>query len=205
MSRLLETIKILDGEICNIAYHNRRFNESRKALFDVDDILDLRDHIDFPMDYSNGVYKCRVLYSEEVEQVEFHEYHLKPIRSIKLVSNDTIDYTYKYEDRSELNSMYELRGEADDILIVRQGLVTDSFYCNVAFKTGQAQWITPSDPLFAGTKRQRLIDEDQLSIGDIRLENLSDYSHIRLFNSMIEFGEIELAIDAIKAKPALSF
>jgi len=138
--------------------------------------------------------------------VEFYEYHLKPIESIKIVRNDTIDYVYKYEDRSELNSMYELRGDADDILIVRRGLITDSFYCNVAFKTGQGQWITPSKPLLAGTKRQRLIDEDQqLSIGDIELENLTDYSHIRLFNSLIEFGEIELAIDAIKTKPALSF
>jgi len=43
-----------------------------------------------------------------------------------------------------------------------------------------------------------LIDEDQLSTGDIKLENLSDYSNIRLFNSMIEFGKIELAIDAIR-------
>ena len=140
MSRLLETIKILDGEICNIAYHNRRLNQSRRVLFDADDTIDLKDYIDIPLDKSHGVYKCRVLYSEEVEQVEFHEYHLKPIRSIKLVSNDTIDYTYKYEDRSELNSMYELRGEADDILIVRQGLVTDSFYCNVAFKTGPVSY-----------------------------------------------------------------
>jgi len=98
-----------------------------------------------------------------------------------------------------------LRGEDDDILIVKRGLITDSFYCNVAFKTGQSQWITPSDPLLAGTKRQRLIDEDQLSIGDIKLENLTDYSHIRLFNSMIEFGEIELAIDAINAKSTLNF
>jgi len=198
MSRLLETIKIIDGDICNIAYHNRRFNESRKALFDVDDILDLRDHIDFPMDYSNGVYKCRVLYREEVEQVEFHKYHFKAINSIQAVRCDNIDYSYKYEDRSQLNKLYDFKGSADDILIIKRGLVTDSFYCNVAFKTGQGQWITPSDPLLAGTKRQRLIDEDQLSIGDIELENLTDYSHIRLFNSLIEFGEIELAIDAIR-------
>jgi len=197
MSRLLETIKIQDG--------NLRFNESRRVFLDACDRLNLSNHIAIPEELTKGTYKCRVLYRDQIEQIEFHKYQIKTIQSLRVVHHDFLDYSYKYEDRSELNRLYELRGEDDDILIVKRGLITDSFYCNVAFKTGQSQWITPSDPLLAGTKRQRLIDEDQLSIGDIKLENLTDYSHIRLFNSMIEFGEIELAIDAINAKSTLNF
>lgn len=202
MSRLLETIKIADGRICNIAYHNRRLNRSRAAHYTVADPIDLRDHITVPLDKPNGVYKCRVLYQSDIQQIEYHEYQIKAIKSLQLVKANTIEYSHKYEDRSALLDLYQSKGQADDILIIKRGLVTDSYYCNVAFRTLDDQWITPTTPLLQGTKRQQLLDEGILSTDDIRLNDLDDYTAICLFNSMIEFGEIELPIDAINTDPS---
>ena len=197
MSRLLETIKIADGQICNIAYHNRRLNRSRVAHYTVADTIDIRDHIDIPLDKRNGVYKCRVLYQSDIQQVEYHEYQIRTINSLQLVKANIIEYSHKYEDRSALLDLFQLKGEVDDILIIKRGLVTDSYYCNVALRTSDDQWITPTAPLLRGTKRQQLLDEGILSTGDISRDDLDDYSAICLFNSMIEFGEIELPIAAI--------
>ena len=194
---MLETIKIADGQICNIAYHNRRLNRSRVAHYTVADTIDIRDHIDIPLDKRNGVYKCRVLYQSDIQQVEYHEYQIRTINSLQLVKANIIEYSHKYEDRSALLDLFQLKGEVDDILIIKRGLVTDSYYCNVALRTSDDQWITPTAPLLRGTKRQQLLDEGILSTGDISRDDLDDYSAICLFNSMIEFGEIELPIAAI--------
>ena len=68
--------------------------------------------------------------------------------------------------------------------------------CNIALWNGK-QWITPSVPLLAGTKRASLLDRGEMVAGDIRPEDLPGYSRIRLFNAMIEFGEIDLSVDKI--------
>ena len=149
------------------------------------------------MDKRNGVYKCRVLYQSDIQQVEYHEYQIRTINSLQLVKANIIEYSHKYEDRSALLDLFQLKGEVDDILIIKRGLVTDSYYCNVALRTSDDQWITPTAPLLRGTKRQQLLDEGILSTGDISRDDLDDYSAICLFNSMIEFGEIELPIAAI--------
>ena len=45
---------------------------------------------------------------------------------------DTIDYTYKSAHREELNALYAQKGMADDILIVRNGYLTDTSISNIA-------------------------------------------------------------------------
>lgn len=52
-------------------------------------------------------------------------------------------------------------------------------------------------PLLAGTKRASLLDKGEIVADDIRPDDLPVYSRIRLFNAMIEFGEIEFPVDRI--------
>ena len=54
------------------------------------------------------MFKCRIVYNREIIKVEFVPYVLKQIRSLKLV-NAEIDYAYKYEDRTNINKLLELR------------------------------------------------------------------------------------------------
>ena len=56
------------------------------------------------------------------------------------------------------NQLIEKRKHADDIIIVKNGLVTDSFYANLAFlKNGI--WFTPETPLLLGVQRQFLLSQ----------------------------------------------
>ena len=95
-----------------------------------------------------------------------------------------------------LNRLFACRETEDDVLVVRKGLLTDTSICNVAFWNGK-QWIPPTVPLLAGTKRASLLDRGEMDSGDIRPADMPGYSRIRLFNAMIEFGEIDLPVDKI--------
>lgn len=194
MSPFIETIRIEDGRIHNLSYHNRRMNETRRNVLRQADTLDLSDYIQ-SANFRERT-KCRVEYDNEIRQVEYAAYHIRPVSSLRLVVDDEADYRYKSVDRSVLDRLFACRGTEDDVLVVRRGLLADTSICNVALWDGK-RWVTPSAPLLAGTKRASLLDRGELVVGDIRPEDLPAYSRIRLFNAMIGFGEIDLSVDRI--------
>ncbi len=97
----------------------------------------------------NGIHKCRIVYGKEVEEVTYAPYQMRQVSSLHLVVSDTIDYTYKSAHREELNALYAQKGMADDILIVRNGYLTDTSIANVALYDGDT-WFTPAHPLLRG-------------------------------------------------------
>ena len=113
-----------------------------------------------------------------------------------LIQADDIDYACKSTDRSALNRLFARRGAYDDILIVRRHLLTDTSIANIALFDG-SHWHTPQHPLLKGTKRAELLDKGILTEKDIRMEELPAYSTVRLFNAMIDWGEVELPADCL--------
>lgn len=194
MSPFIETIRIENGRMHNLAYHNRRMNETRRRLLGQVAPLDLGDFI--RPENRAGRVKCRVEYEKEILKVEYAAYHIRPVSSLRLVVADEASYPYKSTDRSVLDRLFALRGAEDDVLIVRGGWLTDTSICNVALWNGE-HWITPALPLLAGTKRTSLLDRGEIVPGNIRPGDLFGYSRIRLFNAMIEFGEIDLSVERI--------
>jgi 4-amino-4-deoxychorismate lyase len=183
---LLETIKIEDGKVHNIQYHQSRCNKSRKILFNSTDVLALLSHINAP---SKGLYRCRIIYDTQIRSVEYIPYQEKDIQSLKIVQS-TLDYIHKYEDRSTLASLIEANIDADDILIEKNGLITDTSIANIAFYAG-GKWFTPKTPLLEGTQRAKLLDTGFLTTEDIKKEELSHYTQVALMNAMIGFKILE--------------
>ncbi|CAK7034277.1 MAG: hypothetical protein PARBA_03981 [Parabacteroides sp.] len=194
MSRYIETIRIEGGRIYNLPYHNRRMNETRRNIFQASDKLDLSDYI-HPEAYQDRT-KCRVVYEQEIVEVEYAPYAIRPVSSLHIVEDNTFCYQYKSTDRDALNRLFASRGVADDVFIVQDGLLTDTSICNIALWNGE-RWLTPSCPLLQGTKRASLMDEGVLFPSEIKVDDLKLYSRIRLFNAMIEFGEIEFPVGNI--------
>ena len=58
-------------------------------------------------------------------------------------------------------------------------------------------WGTPRHPLLPGTKRAALLDKGMIQKADITLEDLRNANKVSLFNAMIDFGEIEIAIENV--------
>ena len=81
----------------------------------------------------------------------------------------------------------------DDILIIKNNYVTDTYYGNVAlFQDGN--WYTPKHPLLNGTRRQNLLDKGRIFEKDIHVKTLENYSRIAIFNAMIPMGSCVLSI-----------
>ena len=192
MCRFIETIQVRDGKLQNLAHHNRRMNETRQAVFGIADQLDILDYTgDCP---ESGFYKCRVVYGREVCEVAFSAYTMRTVRSLRLVGSDTIDYRYKSMDRKELEALYALRGNQDDVLIVRNNILTDTSIANVALEK-EGVWYTPATPLLKGTKRAWLLEQGLLAECGISVDDIYSYSRIALFNAMIDFGSLFLDIN----------
>lgn len=103
---------------------------------------------------------------------------------------------YKSTDRSRLNALVAQKGNCDDIIIVKHGLLTDTSFTNLAIFDGK-HWVTPRHPLLPGTKRAALLDKGMIQKADITLEDLRNANKVSLFNAMIDFGEIEIAIENV--------
>jgi len=197
MCRLIETVKICNGKVFNIDYHNQRLNNSRKTLFGRDDKIDLLQHIHVTDLMVDGLYKCRILYSEVIESVELIPYAKRHLKTLKIVHSDEVRYDHKFEDRRQIDELFSHRDNCDDILIIKDHRLTDTSIGNIALFDGK-MWFTPEIPLLKGTKRQMLIDEKKIISKGIRVADLKNYLKLCVFNAMIEFGEIEIPVSAIK-------
>lgn len=186
---LLETIKCEDGIIDNLTYHQERLERSRRELFGFTDPLELSSILKPP---SHGLYRCRVLYSKTIESVEYIPYTPKLFNTLQIVAS-SITYDYKYANRRELESLLHTYPHADDIIIEKNGLITDTTIANLAFFDGE-KWVTPKEPLLQGTMRAKLIDEGFLHTETIRSEQISSYEQVALINAMLGFKIIKPTI-----------
>ena len=212
--KLLETIRFQNGKFDNLIYHQERMNKSRKELFGCEDEIDLADELTrhqtprmelkvnahktnssssgfaIRMQYDADLQsaKCRIIYSTQIEEIEFLPHQLPEINSLKIVHNNKIDYSHKFLDRSQLNKLYQQKADCDDILIVKKGFVTDTWFANILFFDGK-NWLTPEKPLLKGTQRQYLLDQKKIVPTEIRLKDLMNFKKARLINAMIRFED----------------
>jgi len=186
--KFFETIRIEDGRIHHLPYHQRRVDATLAAHYPHASI-DLAGRITPPPD---GLWRCRVVYDDEIDSVSYHPYTPRKVSSIRLIEAD-IDYPYKYCDRSAIDELFAQRGDADEILIVKEGLLTDTSIANIALYI-EGTWLTPAKPLLAGTTRARLIDEGALKTADLTPDDLKRAQKVALLNAMVGFLEVKLSI-----------
>jgi len=179
-SLLFETIKIENGKIENIEWHNQRCNKSRAELFNTKSLLNLEAFITAP---PTGLYRCRLTYKRDIHSIEYIPYTPKIFNEFTIIKSQ-IDYAYKYNNREELNNLTKLYN--DEIIIEKDGLLTDTSIANIAFYNGQ-EWLTPKTPLLKGTMRAKLLHNRLLTPKNIRKEELQNFSHFALMNAMIGF------------------
>ena len=181
----LETIKSVEGESLNVFYHQKRYEGVLRSL-GATKFKNLRACLNPP---KHGVFRCRVVYSKDAVEVTYHAYVKRDVKTLKLIYDDEIEYSKKYADRKKLDELFLQKDEADDILIIKNNLVTDTSVANIAF-FDENRWITPAQPLLKGTARARLLDQGKIFEQEIRVEDLKNFSKVALLNAMIDFDII---------------
>jgi 4-amino-4-deoxychorismate lyase len=184
MSQLLfETIRLENGVVHNLEYHQSRLDKSRLDLLGFTDKLSLADAIltlDFP---EKGLWKCRVTYAELIENIEFSPYEIKKIERVLLVENDKIKYPHKFIDRIDFENISAQYPDYQEVIITQRGHFTDSTWASLAFFDGQ-NWFTPATFLLPSTRRQQLLDAKILTEKTIRVVDLMNYESFAFISSM---------------------
>lgn len=191
MVRLIESIRIINGRISLLSLHEDRCNHARAKLWHITDAINLRKKMTIPKNYQDGLVKCRIVYSQEIEEISFQKYQIRSIKKIKIIQSDTITYPFKFEERKELDTLYENRMDGEEIMIVKNGMVTDAYYYNFVFQKGK-EYFTPQQPLLEGVMRSSLILQKKIIKKDIFVAEIKEFDAIHLINAMTPLGKIVL-------------
>lgn len=197
MYRFIETIKLLDGQFAHLDYHQRRMDQTIKKFFEQENVIHLKEYLARQSFLTEGLFKCRIVYNKTILSVEFLPYTIKPVRSLKVVHADAIEYAYKFDARDKLLELYNQRGQHDEIIIVKSNRVTDASYANLVFFDG-TNWITPTACLLEGTMRQILIDQRKIMAAQISLSDITNFEKVKLINSMLGFEGPEIPVSQIE-------
>ena len=256
MCRFIETVKLENGNYKLINYHNKRLNDTIIRFFKKtplkSEFIDIGKFLPSPAaEFKNGIFKCRIVYSDKIESIEILPYIKKNIKRLKLVESD-IDYSLKFENRDSINNLFEeskifknknrlnlpanlindntnnsdsnsnsnsndnknsrasdslcrtcnlyddnnTRDSNFDILIVKNGLITDTSYSNIILYDGK-EWVTPESFLLNGVKRQHLLNKCIIKEMKVRTVDLKNFKKISLINAMLEPRDIEIDINDI--------
>ena len=196
MFRLIETIRLHDGKFNNLSYHEQRMHRAMKEIFGVDQKVNLEELLGSYSKPVSGLYKCRLVYNNKGQEVEFISYTVRPAHWLKIVHDDTISYDHKFEDRKEIENNFMKRSNCDDVLIIKKGKVTDTSQANIVFRR-RNEWITPVSFLLPGTMRQSLLDSKTIVEEEIRVDELSGFNSFKLVNAMLMFDAPERSIENI--------
>lgn len=196
MSRLIESIKLQDGMFFNLHYHEHRMMHSLHSLFGEVEVVDLGTLLHCSNFPPQGLYKCRIIYDSVSHEITYTPYEARRIQRIKALEDDNIVYPFKFEDRGHINRLFEMRGDCDDVLIIRNGMVTDCSYSNIVFRKG-SEWFTPSVPLLEGTMRQNLLDQNKIQAREIEKNDIRSFDGFKIINAMLEFDSPEIDVSHI--------
>ncbi|MFT6204377.1 MAG: 4-amino-4-deoxychorismate lyase [Spirosomataceae bacterium] len=185
--KFFETIKLLDGKLFLLPYHEKRMRATRLFFYGINDVIDLSEIIEVPENLQKGLYRCRVSYDKVIRNVEFFAYELKENEKILLLEiGKNYDYSFKFEDRVFFKNALQENPDVDDVLFLSNDYVTDCTYTNIVLYDGN-RWVTPDTQLLTGVKRQYCIDNDVITVRKVKIQHLVDYQKIALINSMRDF------------------
>ena len=188
MFQFIESIKIEDQEIFLLDYHQKRVNETFKQ-FGKETSIDLEKIFKNLQHDEDGLYKLRIVYDlDRKYTTQLIPYAIPEIDDFKLVENNTIDYSFKYENRKELNMMKE-KAKAEEIIIVKNNRITDTSFSNLLFQKGK-DWFTPDTYLLNGVQRQYLLKNKKIKEAEITLQNLREFSHFQIINALNDFDDM---------------
>lgn len=194
--RFIESIRVCDGKFCSLEWHLRRMRQTIAYWQYSLDLSILSWQV--PEELGSEIFKCRIVYDSKIREITYSPYQPRIIRSLKLVDGDALDYAFKYEDRSAIMRLLQLKESCDDILITKGGYITDTSYSNVVLENSEGLFV-PHTFLLNGTRRQRLLSEGIVRERAIRPSDLGQYHRLYLINALIGLEEdVSLPLSAVR-------
>jgi len=186
MYPLVESVRIENRQLHHIDLHNRRINHAIRAVYGKELMVDIEAIVKIPENLSADRYKCRLNFYPDKVDYTIIPYTQREIKSLKVIVDNTIDYTFKSENRQQLDVSFLKRGNCDDIIIIKNGHITDAWAANILLFDGK-DWFTPDTPLLKGVQREFLLQEEKIKQREITTGVLNIFQKVKLINAMIDF------------------
>ncbi|WP_027378745.1 aminotransferase class IV [Chryseobacterium daeguense] len=187
MSQFIESIKVEDQEIYLLEFHQKRVDQTF-AHFGKEGSIDLAKvykHLEHDED---GLFKLRIVYDlDKKVRTQMIPYAIPEIHDFQLVENNNFDYSFKFEDRKELEKM-KMKSKAEEIIIIKNNHITDTSFSNLLFLKDK-DWFTPNSYLLNGVQRQNLLKRKEIKETEITLQNIKQFSHFQIINALNDFDE----------------
>lgn len=201
MFPVFETIKVYQGNIHNLELHSQRMLVTAKSLWNASiklkhlttDILAL---------HNGNLQKCQIKYNQVNTEINLVDYTPRTITKLLLHKDDQIDYHFKFTDRQKLLGPLKDRRPDVDVLFVKNGLLSDSSFSNIALWNGR-EWHTPSFPLLYGTKRRFYLSQEKIIGKDIKAIDLKQYQYVSLINAMLDLNDLIIPLTNLITDEAL--
>jgi len=186
MSAFFETIKLHDGRLYNLPYHQARFEATVRDVYGIAAAERLETLLAGAGLPERGLYKVRVAYAPSVISMEVEPYAPRRHERVLIRESPGTSYPYKSVDRSVL----AVPPGYDDVIFCIDGEVHDTSYCHVALHDGTG-WFTPATCLLPGTQRAALIDAGMLIPVRITVSDLGRFTRIAFINAMRDLGQAQ--------------
>jgi 4-amino-4-deoxychorismate lyase len=193
----IETIWIRNHRVQNLGYHQARYEHTCKQYYGCAPSFKLSKCIDRNAIDSSDV-KCRFIYDHQSYKVSYEVYQRSIIHSLQTIENKDISYPFKTLARPALDDLYGQRGKCDEIVITKNGNVTDAYYYSLVFENDKGFYV-PKDALLPSTRRQALIDNNIVKEIRIHTSELKKYTHIHLINALNPLEKHRLTISCIRS------
>jgi 4-amino-4-deoxychorismate lyase len=190
MLQFIESIKLLNNQFLHLSLHETRFNLTRKTFYPASPEIELPSLIHIPENLiENQVYKYRILYDTVIRYFSYEPYKpYCPKRLILKQVQENYNYSFKYADRSVIQEIKNEVTADEDIILIKNGFVTDSSSANLVFSDGKKMY-TPSNPLLKGTKRALYLEQGIIAEAEIKVSDISKFKVVHLINAMRDLEE----------------
>lgn len=188
MSRFIESIKLEDQKLFLTDLHQKRMNDTF-SHFGKTCSIDIRSlYLSLEHD-EDGLFKFRIEYDlDNNYKTQIIPYPIIELDDFELVVDNQLDYCFKYADRSVFQEL-KSKSPADEIIIIKDNMVTDTSYSNILFLKDK-KWYTPKSYLLNGVMRQHLLAKKKIKETEISLENIKEFSHFQIINALNDFDDM---------------
>ncbi|MGI6411384.1 MAG: aminotransferase class IV [Bacteroidales bacterium] len=191
MSQFIESIRLENGVVHNLNYHQERVNKTFLHIFKMPANFSLEKIISENKFPKQGLFKIRIVYDSHQQSIEFAEYTRPKFHTYKLVEIEkNFTYSFKSTDRKLFDTISQETDKNTLPILIQNKNVSDSVFSNLIFEKN-GNLYSPNTPLLFGTMLSQSLQQHKINMITIKEDEDKNFDYIYPINAMNPLGAIE--------------